>query len=273
MGDKPHSAYRLVIATLRNRIAKRFPACLLMVFALLITTTVLNKSVGQTKAPLSQAFPRGNWSVSSHPYLGADSESAPVIVTSVTSEAKKGIAVTKVGLDNQSQANVAAIKLTWQLSSEQNAGKVLLQGQTPYITRDGGLPAGSSLVLRFPVVAFAKIYQPLVRNAALDGNFRIDILVSEILFEDGSKWAKSDSSQAGLIKAAHHASRPAIQGTCGRQACETRTSPAGNVFYACRASDSNERCSVSDDGFSCTNISCTQPRPTGEYEGYEMILP
>jgi hypothetical protein len=228
--------------------------------------------MGQSEANTQQLFPRGNWSIGMHPYLGSDYDSVPVIVTSVTSDARRGVAITKVGLENQSSQNVTAVKIAWRLANEQNPGNILLQGQTPFVTRDGGFPAGSNLRLRFPVVAFAKILRPLLKNNTLDGEFRIDISVSEVLYEDGSKWTHDSSKQAKLIKA-NHASRPMAQGTCPKQACESRTSPSGHVFYACKASTSPELCSVGDDAFTCTNTSCTRPRSGGEYEGYEMILP
>lgn len=265
--------YHSLVTLTERRLTRKVPVCLLIIFALLIVASSGKENLGQDKTISQVEFPRGEWSVGTHPFLGTDAEGAPVLVTRVTTDARRGIAVTKVGLENQSKENVAAVKLTWRVSTEQAPDKVLLQGQTPYITRDGGLPAGSNLVLRFPVVTFAKIYHPLVRNSTLEGEFRIDISVSEILFEDGSKWAKSEVSQAKPIIAANHASRTAPQGQCPRQACETRTSPSGHVFYACRASTSNELCSVDQDGFSCTNVSCTRPRPSGEYEGYELILP
>lgn len=273
MNNRARTIYFSLASLPQNRIARKIPACLLVMFALLIAASSGQENVRQNKANSQSELPRGNWSVGIHPFLGIDSESTPVEVTSVTTDAKRGIAVTKVGLENKSKVNVTAVKLTWRLTIEQAPGNVLLQGQTPYITRDGGIPAGSSLVLRFPVVIFAKIYQPLVRNGLLDGEFRIDISVSEILFEDGSKWAKNDLIQVKSFKESNHASRTAPQGTCGRQACETRTSSNGSVFYTCRASTNNERCSVSSDGFSCTNVSCTHTPSSGEYEGYEMILP
>lgn len=273
MKNIARTIYFSLAALPQNRIARKIPVCLLVISALLIAGSSGRGNLGQNKVYAQSELPRGNWSVGTHPFLGPDFEAPPVIVTSVTTDAKRGIAVTKVGLENQSKENVTAVKLTWRVSTEQTADTALIQGQTPFISRDGGLPAGSSLVLRFPVVIFAKICQPLVKNGTLDGEFRIDISVSEILFEDGSKWAKNDLTQVKSIKEANHASRPAPQGTCGRQACETRTSPSGNVFYTCKASNSNERCSVADDGFSCTNISCTHTHSSGEYEGYEIILP
>lgn len=271
MRNKAHTIYRLLASHSQIRMTRRFTACLLVAFGLLLLVGG-TKNMGQSEANTQQQFPRGNWSIGMHPYLGSGYDAVPVIVTSVTSDAKRGIAVTKVGLENQSTQNVTAIKLTWRLSTEQNPGNVLLQGQTPFVTRDGGFPAGSNLRLRFPVVAFAKIFRPLVKSDALEGEFRIDILVSEVLYDDGSKWTNDGSKQAKLIKA-NHASGLMAQGTCPRQACESRTSPSGHVFYACRASTGNELCSVAEDAFSCTNTSCTRPRPSSEYEGYEMIIP
>jgi hypothetical protein len=273
MKNKTKTIYCLLTTLCQCRTANRIPLRMLMVFAMLMSSSSSGSTLAQNKTGSSSDLPRGNWTVGMHPFLGSGFESIPVAVTSVTTDAKRGIAVTKVGLENTSKQNVTAVKLTWRLSNEQTPNTVILEGQTPYITRDGGLPAGISLVLRFPVVIFAKICQPLVRNGVLDGEFRIDILVSEILFEDGSKWSKLDLSQVKFINAAHHTASANPQGTCGQQACETRTGPGGNVFYTCKASTNNERCSVSPDGFSCTNISCTHTPSSGDYEGYEIIQP
>lgn len=248
---------------------KRVFTCLLILFALLLLVGV-NKNMGQGENT-QRLFPLGNWSVGMHPYLGPGYDSIPVMVTGVTTDARRGIGVTKVSLDNQSGKNVKAVRLSWYLTIEGNPTSILLQGQTPLITRDGTFPAGSHLTIRYPVLAFASIYKPLVKNGALNGEFRIDILVSEILYEDGSTWTRAESSQAKFIKVTSHAPRPVPQGTCPKQACDSKESPSGRVYYGCKASNFNETCANSPDAFSCTNVSCGSTRPSSEDEGFAMI--
>jgi hypothetical protein len=85
---------------------------------------------------------------------------------------------------------------------------VLLQGQTPLLGLRNILLPDNQMIVVFPVTSLAKIHRPLLKNGALNGNFSIEVMVSEIHYEDGSTWAKANSLQANLVKAAY-ASRSA----------------------------------------------------------------
>lgn len=269
MKNRVHTIYRQLATTNLSWNTKRTLACLLIALTLL-ALVVASRNIGQSGVNAQGTLPRGDWSLSAHPYLGADYESIPVIVTGVTSNARGGVAVKKVGLENQSGKDVRAVKLSWYLSTEQAPNVVVLQGQTPFITRDGEFPAGSHLTLRFPVVTFANIYKPLARNGTLNGEFRIDILASEILYADGSTWKRENTSQAKLVKAAYRTTRSTAQLQCPKQACESVNSPNNIVSYRCKASTAFEMCKLQDVQ-SCLNEACGRVSPSGEYEGYEMI--
>lgn len=98
-------------------------------------------------------------------------------------------------LENNSGKTVSAVKLEWYLTTEQDRSAVLQQGQTPFIAPSGTLPPGKYRELKFPIVSFANIYRPLLKNNVLAGDYRIEIAVAEIQYEDGSTWtAKKVSS-------------------------------------------------------------------------------
>jgi hypothetical protein len=59
------------------------------------------------------------------------------------------------------------------------------------------LTAGERRVVEYPVVSFAKIYRPLVEGKKeLEGNFRIELWVSDVRFTDGT----SGQSPAAFLK-------------------------------------------------------------------------
>lgn len=160
---------------------------------------------GQSKGNVSDELPGGNWTLSTHPYMGPGYNSRPVMVTAVVSNLK-GTA-TRVMLENNSSKTVSAVKLEWHLMEEQDRSTVLQQGQTPFVTPSGTLPPGKSRELKFPIVSFAKIHQPLMKNNVLAGDYRIEIAVAEIQYEDGSTWTASKGKSNSVIAENAHALR------------------------------------------------------------------
>ena len=131
-------------------------------------------------------LPTGNWSFSAHPYFGPGYDTRPVVVITVTATSTSGLVVNEVGLKNLSSKVVAAVKLRWYLSEERTPDTILLQGQTPLIALSESLPVGKRYLLKFPVLSFAKIHKPLLTSGSLNGDFNVQIEVSEVLYEDGT---------------------------------------------------------------------------------------
>ena len=90
-------------------------------------------AAGKESSPLDEK----HWSLYALPYFDSDYSRRPIVVRSVTMDASRGLAITKVGIFNRSKA-VKAVKLKWYLSDDKNKGVVILQGETPSIKIDKG---------------------------------------------------------------------------------------------------------------------------------------
>lgn len=132
-------------------------------------------------------LPRGRYTVSSSPFMGAGYEMLPVLVTGVTSDID-GIAVTRVSIENRTDKTLTAVRLVWYLSSQESPQRVLQQGTTRLLNlhRGGGIEAGETREVVNRVVAFADIYKPLLRGGVLRGKYLIQVAVAEARFGDGS---------------------------------------------------------------------------------------
>lgn len=179
-----------------------------MVFVAMIGVCIFALIVfAQDKNDVPRHFP-GNWTLGSSPYLGEDYKTLPVITTNVTNDARKGLGITAAGLKNTTTKTVSAVKFTWYILEDQAPDKVLLQGQTQLIAIPGGIQPGTERNLEFPVVIFSRVAQPLLREGALNGAFNIEALVSEVKYDDGTSWERTETRrlaqakpQAGFVKA------------------------------------------------------------------------
>jgi hypothetical protein len=107
------------------------------------------------------------------------------------------------------------VKLQWTLTTEENQDMPLLQGETQHIYFEKTLSGKSVKEMRPPVPSFAQVSRSLVNLAGdrLAGNYHLDIVVSEVNFEDGSAWARSNS----VIRKVGHFQQP---GECGQRKCQ-----------------------------------------------------
>jgi hypothetical protein len=69
-------------------------------------------------------LPIGDWTFTAVP---SDKQSSDVVVYSVTTEAYKGLAVTKIGLHNRSNKVATSVKLRWSnLAGHESLGRMRL---------------------------------------------------------------------------------------------------------------------------------------------------
>lgn len=147
----------------------------------ILASTLFAASAAYSQQAAPTALPQGTWTFSSGPYSGPDATSLPVDVYSVTTEADKGLLTTSVSLHNRTAKDVAAVKLRWILK-DTDSGNMLLDGETGSV--GVAVAAGKRQVLRYPVVSFAKIARTLAGRSPLKGNYRLEILVSEVTYAD-----------------------------------------------------------------------------------------
>lgn len=203
---------------------------------------VLVVTLAATMGHEGERLPSGDWTVGFHLYQAEGFDSMPVRVTSVKSEGAKGL--TGVGLRNRSSKSVIAAKLGWYVSTEGGPGTILAKGELPLL--HATLHANESMQLSIPPLSLAKILKPVAKGNTLRGDFGVQVAVTEIVYEDGSRWKFSPPTNVARIKV-QYAHAP--QGGCG-QIC--RWIPA--VGYVCESVAQNVRCIVF--GESCIVESC-----------------
>lgn len=173
-------------------------------------------------------LPPGEWSLT----VGPSAErSLTVDVVSVLTEVKKGLAAIEVGVENKTDHNVSGVRLGWRLHDRANPKDVLLKGETPVL--GVALSPKERRVVQYPVVTFAKIYRPLLRDGNVAGNYRIEIQVVDVIYESftNRKRDKDDHPKfvrAGLpgmpetqfLNVLTKPSPPTQKGHCQNQACE-----------------------------------------------------
>lgn len=167
----------------------------LTTFAVVFMTMTIATAPAQVQLDQVSGIPLGKWSLAVRPYIGNGWDSIPVDVTSVTTEARKGLTADKVLLRNLSSRRVTGLKLQWYLKEKQQ-NALLLRDETPFINVD--IPAAGDLRLEYPVVTFAKIYKPLLRGGELAGNYVLEIAVGNIVYEDGSSWEINEVLKGGI---------------------------------------------------------------------------
>lgn len=247
---------------------------LVLSIVFLLTASLLipvrSDNTAGNSTPTQVTFPPGNWAFSAHPYLGEGYESRPVVVTSVKT-VLKDLSVTAVKVRNISSKPVAAVKIGWYLSNEREGPSVLKEGETQFVDVENGLAVGEAKVLQLPIVSFGRIYKSLVRGGHLEGDYRVEIAVTEILFEDQSTWrvgqkvaVQRQGFGAPIIKASFKSGTAPLTVTpfktspiCPKQKCELVAGPPAG--YTCVASQGEEYCT--NCVTSCCNTVCGDPSP------------
>lgn len=154
--------------------------------------------VESDKQQAQQTLPRGKWAVSAAPFVGQGYNSVPVMLSGVSSTINdgRGPMVTGFKMLNLSNKTVNSVRVAWTLKDEKDPNKVLLQGNTPVIElSDKQMQSGAYASIAFPVVSFIEIHKPLLVNGEINGDFEIELYISDIEFADGSSWtskAKED---------------------------------------------------------------------------------
>lgn len=232
----------------------------MFVLALFAVIAVSVAAFTQKNEGASTPLPQGLWTLNCSPYMTAGYEYLPVLVTSVTSEIKGGAAITQVKVKNATSRSISAVKLAWYLSPRDERTSILQSGQTSMVDLPEEIPAGATREVKFPVISFAKIHKPLLRNGVLYGEYRIQVAVSEVRFSDGSAQtilsSRNGSTPTMIIKAAHRTI--SNETFCPDQECSlVRSSKDVPLGYTCRSA-TGTGCTNVAGGESCTDSICQQ---------------
>ena len=162
---------------------------LLIVVCLILATEALAQQPVRSRYGL----PAGQWSLGCGPLLRPGSV---VDLYKTGSSVLTGITVRDVWLENRSKQGVAGVKVAWRVFDISQKQATLLQGDTPKFLAVS-LKPGEKRKVSYPIVSFAKVYRPLLRGKReLEGNFRLEVWVSDVRFTDGT-------GEQGAIAFAH----------------------------------------------------------------------
>lgn len=218
----------------------------LRIFAIPVTIAALAlAAVGYIRAERNNQLPRGSWTVGFHSYRADGFDSVPVRVISVTSKGNQGL--TNVTLTNRSEKPVTAVKIGWYLSTEDGPGTILTQGQSALLGLPATFQADDTVRISVPAVSLAKILNPIAKGNTLRGDYSVQVVVSEIVYEDGSTWKFSQPTNVARVQINY--AHPVM--ACANQTCRWHSD-----IGAYRCEDGiGELCT--NQGTSCESSACS----------------
>lgn len=196
-------------------------------------------------------MPQGDWKVSIRRSLFANS---PIIVSSVSSDAQRGLAVSKVRLsltEVGKRKPISKIRLGWVVIDETKNEKVVATGESGFVFLNPN--QSSPIRLNSTVFSFASFVESQGINT-LNGRFRVDILVSFVEFANGENWKfdlpSGNSINSQYVKASRKSKKTS-------EACPGQTCYWNQIIssYQCETSP-GFACVNSTNGQSCTSSKC-----------------
>jgi hypothetical protein len=157
---------------------------LMLIVTLTSSTSTSRQALAKNDRSTVQDLPSGHWMLGIQP---AKTRGRVVDLSSVASSLSEGLGVTDFILENRSKQAVAGVKIAWRLFETSARDTTLLKGETSKFLAVS-LTAGERRIVKYPVVSFARIYRPLLRGKReLDGDYRIELWVSDVRFTDATR--------------------------------------------------------------------------------------
>ena len=206
---------------------------------------LISRGQGQAGQGARPQLPKGAWTLQAGPQAGTKYVTLPVDVFKVKTNAAQGLTVGSVSLFNRSLQDVKEVKLHWYLK-EKSQKTILAEGDTDFFNVT--LPSNSRVAIDYPIVSFDKLSKSLTNDGVLTGNYRIEVVVADLNFTDGSKWNFKTSAPVKL----NHALNLTFDPGCQNQGC---TWNGVTSSYICTGSEGSF-CSVGSQGQSCTEERC-----------------
>lgn len=227
-----------------------------------------DKEPSAERSSFSVKGPQGAWSVAFIPDKVQTPANAPVKVhatqTLTGNEKWNDLKLINVELSNYSDKTVLGVAIRWIITPKSDRSYMLHQGY-PGLFEAHLLP-GETKTVEAPIIDFAKIATPLIKDGTLSGDFVVKIRVCNVEFEDGSSWRETET--AGIVKASYNNSDTQIV-SCPNVICSFNNpqnkaqcdhDPVGGDFC--------DLTNCSPDGYClCTNINCEPPPPADPCDG------
>jgi hypothetical protein len=226
-----------------------------LLLSLGLSLVLFNQTMlGQQPAPM----PGGDWRLSVKP---AALPNSPLAVTLVTTDARRGLALSKITLAFSEAAKRKPIKnfrVGWVVIDETNSPKIIGAGESGTISLNPSV--GRSIQLNSTIFSFTSFAES-IGATNLTGRFRVDIVVSFAEFLDGQIW-KFDLPKIGSLNTQASKSQVARYITASKKTVKIDEA-CPNQECSWIQQQSSYRCETRA-GFYCTNAatgqSCTEGR-------------
>lgn len=158
----------------------------------LMAATVSSREPAALTAPSApqnaSAIPStGGFRITYVPYRRPGHEDFPVRVFNVNGQAMKEPLIRRFSLLNLSAKAIKKIEISMHVSEDKHAFmNVLHEVHSSYVSPTPLAPQGEHLIKG--VDKLKDLFSPLLVGGQLTGNYKVEVLVSEVEFEDGSTW-------------------------------------------------------------------------------------
>ncbi len=230
---------------------------------------VAKNNINITEAQVRPQAPADKFILSAHPFFGKGYDSRPLMVTSVRTGWKTN-AVEAVRVRNLSSKAISEFKLGWILSTPDNGEIAAAKEDAASISLSQDLARGQGETFEKIVVSLSDINETYLGGRGDPNDYRLEIVVTEIRFVDGTTWqtgqevALNKPAEAQFIKASFVKSASKLTVTpmkramhCAKQQCSFQSGPPPG--YSCASSTNDEYCT--NCSTSCCNTVCNDPSP------------
>ncbi len=143
------------------------------------------------RTSFSNNGPQGRWSAAIIADMTQTAQNAPVVIegthTLMGNAEWKNLKLTSVTLKNFSSKTVLAAQIEWFVTTKADRTRMLPPpGYTGLF--EARLLPGEMRKVECPIIEFSKIASRLARNGSLEGDFLVQIRISDVEFADGTNW-------------------------------------------------------------------------------------
>lgn len=156
---------------------------------------------GNNNSLTSQTEIPGKWSIGFSPDMSEGFNSRPLMVWSTNSDAKT-LSVRGIFVQNLTNKKISALRVGWKFVKKiegKEEFKILKTGETNIIRLEKDLNYKDTKYLEGGFISLYDIYKPFLKKGNLEGDYKFQVLVSEVLFSDNSSWKLGDKKSVEIL--------------------------------------------------------------------------
>lgn len=147
---------------------------------------VAKNKFSTTEAQVRTPLPVRQFTFSANPFFGKGYNARPLMVTSVRSDSRT-MAVDGIRVRNISSKEISEFKVGWILLNAEDRAELASKENVATLLAGSDLARKRDQIYEKTIVSFPEINDGYLEGKA-SGNYRLEIVVTEITFTDGTIW-------------------------------------------------------------------------------------